>query len=495
MQPMKRYFFCLTLLVSLQITSVAGELERDNLIYAAASAEGTEKALLLIRAAEQNPDDAAVPLAMLTKVKLSPLEKGKIIRKYDELWAKYPDHQEIVHYGLLLHKGLNSFNTDVLDLLKKSRKNYSSGNREPDFSIDINSIRLYLHTLFGDSKDGAKFAETLDHNIYFIELSSFYHVASYRARIGGNIQESEQLYQKYMQTVRHGLNMIPPKPEISELTGVMIRLFKNREFEHAELLFAEIKKRTANQTILDNVRAIYCLHTHDFTSAKKEASLIKNISIDINLLTFTAAMNSGSWKEAEKLLSTLPEAIRQEESLKLAVSMGSAESIAAAADDPQKNLTVKERALCKFQAAGMMQNKKLYFEAKKMLGNMPLSIDDLNTIGYTAAELGVDLKESESMLRRAVKSSPYSAAYLDSLAYICFLKRRYAEAEKLINRALDCITPDIPPSVILEHAADIALAQGDFIKAKTMYQRAVDLGKNDILFNSIKVKNKLDRLK
>ena len=55
--------------------------------------------------------------------------------------------------------------------------------------------------------------------------------------------------------------------------------------------------------------------------------------------------------------------------------------------------------------------------------------------------------------------------------------------------------PDIEPSVILEHAGDIALAQGNFLKAQEMYQRALEFGKDDILFNSKKVKNKLDRLK
>ena len=41
----------------------------------------------------------------------------------------------------------------------------------------------------------------------------------------------------------------------------------------------------------------------------------------------------------------------------------------------------------------------------------------------------------------------------------------------------------------------IALAQGDFIKAKAMYQRAIDMSGKNVLYDIKKVQNKLDRLK
>jgi tetratricopeptide (TPR) repeat protein len=86
----------------------------------------------------------------------------------------------------------------------------------------------------------------------------------------------------------------------------------------------------------------------------------------------------------------------------------------------------------------------------------------MNSFAYTACELGIDLAKSEKTLRKVVSAEPDNAAYLDSLAYACYRRGLYAEAQNYIEDALRKIDLETPASVILEHAGDIARASQAF---------------------------------
>lgn len=495
---MNKKFSVFAILLLFSLSLGAGTVERDEFIYAATEKSGVARALLLIRAADACPLDSSVPLAMLNKMRFAPKELVQVIRQYNALWAKHPDNQDIVWHGLLMHEKLGSLSRNTLEMLKKSRSNYSEFSGE-DISQAIINVRLSLHTLHGDSTAGIKFADAQKIEVHFSQLAAFYHVAAFRALVDGRNGDAEELRKKHLHVVNCAMKTIPEMPKISELTQEMMRLFDRKEIEHATILFHETIKKIGNYpeekrtALYDNVRAVYCYKTPDFEAAKREAALIKQAAVSKKLLLFNAAVNAHKWDEAKKLLAEIPANENAGCAELLAASMGDVQYIVKMADNPQ--LGEKDRAIRKFHAASLLKDKKLYFEAKRLLGNYQLSADDLNTIGYIAAELGVDLNEAHSMVLRAVKTTPYSAAYLDSLAYIYYLKRRYADAQKLITKALECVTPDLQVSEILEHAGDIALAQGDFIKAKAMYQRAIDMSGKNVLYDIKKVQNKLDRLK
>ena len=488
-----KHFLAAAAVMLFPLAAICGAVERDELFFSALEHNGVKRALLLIKAAEAAPESAESPLAMLQKTRLSRQEMAECIKKYDLLWQKFPDHPEIVWNGMLLYEKFTGLNRNVLANLKKSRSIYSACGSQHPLINEIIRFRISLHTLLGDSKDGIVFASKLSSADCFTELATLYHTAAYRAKVNGDATTAEKLHKKYLDAVNSNIKNIPETMSVSNLAALMVRLFDRKEHEHADAVFSLLKKKTGNQELLDNIRTLFCMKSSNFDAARREADLIKNASVNKNVLLFNAAINAHRWETAKKLLTDTPAENRAREATVLAIAVNDAQTIVRAGNDPA--FSKQERMLFKFHAASLLNDKKLYFEAKKLAGNTPLSIDALNTIGYTAAELGIELKEAESLLCRALKSAPCNAAYLDSLAFICYRMRRYAEAEKLINRALECITPDTPPSVILEHAGDIAAAQGNFHRAKELYLRALDMGRSDTSFNFKSVKNKLDRLK
>ena len=84
-------------------------------------------------------------------------------------------------------------------------------------------------------------------------------------------------------------------------------------------------------------------------------------------------------------------------------------------------------------------------------------------------------------------------AYLDSMAWICFKQKRYAEAEKWIRKALVAATPAAGIAVILDHAGDIAAARGK--NPRTFYELAVKYAPFDTECDVADITRKLKALK
>ncbi len=71
-----------------------------------------------------------------------------------------------------------------------------------------------------------------------------------------------------------------------------------------------------------------------------------------------------------------------------------------------------------------------------------------NNLGYTMAEIGLNLNDAVRECRKAVMLSPNSAAYHDSLGWALFASGDYAESTKELRKALE-IAPEEP--LIREH--------------------------------------------
>jgi len=80
-----------------------------------------------------------------------------------------------------------------------------------------------------------------------------------------------------------------------------------------------------------------------------------------------------------------------------------------------------------------------------------------NFLGYILADHNQSLDEAERLIRRAVDAEPENDAYLDSLAWVCYRQKRFAEAQDAMNRALRIGMHDLD-GVILDHAGDICAA-------------------------------------
>lgn len=100
----------------------------------------------------------------------------------------------------------------------------------------------------------------------------------------------------------------------------------------------------------------------------------------------------------------------------------------------------------------------------------------LNNYAYYLSVKGEDLHRAELMSYKTVKEEPQNATYLDTYAWILFMQERYAEAKIYIDQAVACDTDSVQSSVIIEHAGDIYIKNGEPEKAVAFWQQAIDCG-------------------
>ena len=103
--------------------------------------------------------------------------------------------------------------------------------------------------------------------------------------------------------------------------------------------------------------------------------------------------------------------------------------------------------------------------------------DAYNALGYLYAEQGIKLDEAAALVRRALKSSPTSGAYLDSLGFIYFKQGKLDAAIENLELAIHYL-PDTPE--ILLHLADAYLQKGLKEKALQTLEQAIQLEPDNV---------------
>ena len=96
--------------------------------------------------------------------------------------------------------------------------------------------------------------------------------------------------------------------------------------------------------------------------------------------------------------------------------------------------------------------------------------DASNALGYLYAEQGINLDEAAALVQQALKTSPTSGAYLDSLGFIYFKQGKLDDAIEMLEEANRQL-PDTPD--ILLHLGDAYLEKGLKEKAMQTLERGV----------------------
>ena len=93
------------------------------------------------------------------------------------------------------------------------------------------------------------------------------------------------------------------------------------------------------------------------------------------------------------------------------------------------------------------------------------------------------------MSYRVIKDQPNNGTYLDTYAWLLFLKKRYAEAQVYIDQALKNDSTSLKSKVVLEHAGDIHAMNGNAEKAVEYWKMALKEGADKAVINrKIKLK-------
>lgn len=123
----------------------------------------------------------------------------------------------------------------------------------------------------------------------------------------------------------------------------------------------------------------------------------------------------------------------------------------------------------------------------------PESVIALNNYAYYLAIGGGDLKKAEELSRKAVEEQPDNPTYIDTLAWILYLKGEYAAALELQEKAMDNIASDEESAAeYWDHLGDIQYMCGQKDKALDSWKKALELDKGN---KEIEQKIKDKRLK
>jgi pentatricopeptide repeat protein len=128
---------------------------------------------------------------------------------------------------------------------------------------------------------------------------------------------------------------------------------------------------------------------------------------------------------------------------------------------------------------------------RKLLKAHPDNSTYNNDLGYILADNNKSLDEAETLIREAIKldqaerqklkdqglldsdEDQDNAAYLDSLGWVLFKKKSYAEAKKCLLQAVK--SDDGKHVEIFDHLADVHKALGEKAEALAVWQKALDL--------------------
>ena len=135
------------------------------------------------------------------------------------------------------------------------------------------------------------------------------------------------------------------------------------------------------------------------------------------------------------------------------------------------------------------QHKEAFAAYDSCLQWKPDKASCLNNYAYYLGEQGKDLDKAEAMSYKAIKNEPNNGTYLDTYAWLLFLKKRYAEAQVYIEQALKNDSTSLKSKVVLEHAGDIHAMNGDTKKAIEYWNMALKQGADKAVINrKIKMK-------
>ena len=78
---------------------------------------------------------------------------------------------------------------------------------------------------------------------------------------------------------------------------------------------------------------------------------------------------------------------------------------------------------------------------KKAIELNPQNAAALNYLGYTWAEMGVQLDDAEALIQRALKIEPNDGFFIDSLGWVYYQKGDYSRAVEQLERAVTILPP------------------------------------------------------
>jgi tetratricopeptide (TPR) repeat protein len=128
---------------------------------------------------------------------------------------------------------------------------------------------------------------------------------------------------------------------------------------------------------------------------------------------------------------------------------------------------------------------------KKVLVLDPTDANALNYLGYSYADMGINLKEAETLIKKALEYKPGDGYITDSLGWVYFKQGNFKKALELLTEAVAKVPND---PVLLEHLGDALVKNDRNGKALEIYKKSLRYMENDTAVINTKIDKLLKKL-
>ena len=456
----------------------------------------------LLEVAAADTDNCETPLAAFAAAFGRTRQKQKLLKQFNELWAKAPLDPELACHGAVLNRAAGTPAGKRFEMLKPALS-------APPAELTLRKWqKRHTEILLAQ---GAELLLTLEN---YAELLSLFgrwsglqryallsgpcHTAAARCFAAGNDELGKKL-EKCFAAGRDELKALEKTVTSEKDTARILVFYSNYRaiLGRAELdLAAGFQRRfpgkQANILLMSAALEVGDIAAFD----RATAEIVRQAPrFDATELRFKMLLNGRHFKEAEAEIERLPEKyhfefrklllMKKKDWKGLEKLIGSYLAKGGAPD------AVSGVAL--LTAAEKLGSRELFCRARNMLKEQLQVPGIANAVGYVGATMGLELNEGRKLLEYALSREPANAAFLDSMAWIAFKQKHVAEAERYITEALKHSNPQEGVSVILEHAGDIAAALRK--DPRRFYLLALKYAPFDEEFEPEVVQKKLKQLK
>ncbi len=303
-------------------------------------------------------------------------------------------------------------------------------------------------------------------NIFIlIELSYFYHENGY-------IEKSDNTFKGILE--EWNINK-------RKITSLLHKYVQNKDFKKADFLSSKISKATGDYFIT----MIYgeLLKRNNFTKKALEIySMVKKDSKFFPEAISAKAIIYEKNKNTKKAVSILEAAIKvKKNNPLLIITLGNIyENIKnykkafqiykkGIETEPGKKWLFYYKMGVTSDKSGKKDMTIKYM--KKVLELSPDNPDALNYLGYTYADMGINLEKARTLIKKALSIKKNNAYIIDSLGWVTFKLGENEKALKLLKKA-NSIKKNNP--TILEHIGDVYREMKNFQKAKKYYRKSLE---------------------
>ena len=121
------------------------------------------------------------------------------------------------------------------------------------------------------------------------------------------------------------------------------------------------------------------------------------------------------------------------------------------------------------------------------------SAENINSLSWALASLGEDLDKAIELSKYAVKLSPESPHYIDTLGFAYYRKGDYDNALKTLLKAV-LYVDEGSKAEIYAHIADAYYAKNDHKNALKYYRKSISSYKKEFDYDENRIKERIESL-